>query len=89
MALNSVEPLTFVVNAEAQHVQSNLVKILIKNSVGEVVVETVDYTVDEDGKIILSAELLEELGLEEGEYEIEFIFTDGSCKTVIKVVAAK
>ena len=83
------EKVTFTVNAEAQHVQQNLVKIVIKNRDGNVVVETVDYTVDEDGKIILSAELLEKLGLEEGEYEIEFIFTDGSCKTLIKVVAAK
>ncbi len=65
----SADGLTFKLNSE------DVIKVLIDG------VE-VEFTV-ENGKIVISAEVLE--ALEAGEHEIEFVFADGSCKTVFTV----
>ena len=65
----SADGLTFKLNSE------DVIKVLIDG------VE-VEFTV-ENGEIVISAEVLE--ALEAGEHEIEFVFVDGSCKTVFTV----
>lgn len=66
------EGLKYVLNADA----NNLVKVLIDG-------EEVDFEIDENGEVVISAEVLEKL--EAGEYEIVFVFADGSCKTELYV----
>ena len=66
------ETLNYVLNADA----NNLIKVLIDG-------EEVEFEIDENGEVVISAEVLEKL--EAGEYEIEFIFADGSCKTKLFV----
>lgn len=64
----NTDALNYVLNADA----NNLIKVLIDG------VE-VDFEPGENGEVIISAEVLEKL--DAGEYEIEFVFVDGSCKT--------
>ncbi len=66
----NTDSLKFVLNSSA------VVKVLVDG------VE-VDFELDENGEVIISAEVLEKL--DAGEYEIEFVFADGSCKTKLFV----
>ena len=68
----SAKTLNYVLNADA----NNLIKVLIDG-------EEVEFEIDENGEVVISAEVLEKL--DAGEYEIEFIFADGSCKTKLFV----
>lgn len=61
----------------------SIVFTLNSSAVTKVLVDgvEVEFEVDEDGKIVISAEVLE--ALEAGEHTVEFIFADGNCKTNI------
>lgn len=68
--IGSAEGLCFTLNSE------DVIKVFIDG-------EEVDFKLNEDGEIEISAEVLQ--ALEAGEHEIEFIFSDGSCKAVFSV----
>ena len=61
----------------------SIVFTLNSSAVTKVLVDgvEVEFELDEDGKIVISAEVLE--ALEAGEHTVEFIFADGNCKTNI------
>lgn len=67
---DSTEGLCFTLNSD------DVIKVLIDG-------EEVEFKLNENGEIEISAEALQ--ALEAGEHEIEFIFADGSCKALFTV----
>lgn len=67
---DSGEELTFLLNSD------KVEKVVIDGT-------EVEFEINPDGEVVISAELLQ--ALDNGQHEIEFIFADGSCKTTFTI----